>query len=361
MSFVEIRKFILEDLPDYAEIPSVADAIHMAYAKISSAPTDLAGEIAAIQEVAASASVGGARRRKTRRRGGAVTPTKEKAKLVFPYFTNIFILVGVLGGLFTLGKRAFNAYELKERVGAAMTRLYSEINNAARRRLLYIPEEFQNMHFGDLNRVVHFLQRTHETGGTVNIPDGRTLFEICGMYHMTTADFRQLFDLNFMEAFVPGFDRADNLRAIDTAFLEKFKFPRTFITDFYGSAGYRTFDRAYRALTQDQKDEVFMLENNPHMFGLVPPRITSTNVGTHVGERNIPANTDALISLNTVQNGNEMVELMGNPRMIFKKSDIDDWFRSRAAAGRPLTHPIGHQEIKNASQIRRYTARVKRR
>ena len=86
----------------------------------------------------------------------------------------------------------------------------------------------------------------------------------------------------------------------------------------------------------------------------------STDAAPHIGIREIPAGSEDTISNEDIEDGDEMVELHGNPKHIFKKSMIDEWISSRKKQfpRNPIKNPYTNVIIKQ-EDIKRYTAKLK--
>lgn len=79
------------------------------------------------------------------------------------------------------------------------------------------------------------------------------------------------------------------------------------------------------------------------------------NAAENIGTRNVAPNTNDPIDRETIQNGNAMVELHGNPHFIFKEAGIRNWLN----AGHN-TNPLSPaQRIQSSANIKRFTARVR--
>ena len=86
----------------------------------------------------------------------------------------------------------------------------------------------------------------------------------------------------------------------------------------------------------------------------------STDAAPHIGIREIPAGSEDTISREDIEDGDEMVELHGNPKHIFKKSLIDEWISTRMKQfpRNPIKNPYTMVNIKQ-EDIKRYTAKLK--
>lgn len=93
--------------------------------------------------------------------------------------------------------------------------------------------------------------------------------------------------------------------------------------------------------------------------GLQPSLLLFTTANAeHIGERNIPAESDNIISMNTIENGDEMVELHERPMHYYKRSSINSLLS--APGPWPKTNPLTAQNITSPRNMKRYTARVRR-
>jgi hypothetical protein len=86
----------------------------------------------------------------------------------------------------------------------------------------------------------------------------------------------------------------------------------------------------------------------------------TTNAAPHIGTKNIPAGSENFISRDDIEEGDEMVELHGNPSHIYKKSSLNQWIATRKEQfpRNPIKNPYTGQNIKQEN-IKRYTARIK--
>lgn len=83
----------------------------------------------------------------------------------------------------------------------------------------------------------------------------------------------------------------------------------------------------------------------------------STNAAPHIGARNIPVDSENFISRDNIEEGDEMVELHGNPDHIYKKSSLNQWIATRKEQfpRNPIKNPYTGQNIKQQN-MKRYTA-----
>jgi hypothetical protein len=83
----------------------------------------------------------------------------------------------------------------------------------------------------------------------------------------------------------------------------------------------------------------------------------STNAAPHIGKKNIPVDSENFISRDNIEDGDEMVELHGNPDHIYKKSSLNQWIATRKEQfpRNPIKNPYTGQNIKQQN-MKRYTA-----
>jgi len=90
------------------------------------------------------------------------------------------------------------------------------------------------------------------------------------------------------------------------------------------------------------------------------PSDISTDAAPHIGTKNVPEGSEDFISSDDIENGDEMVELHGNPAHIYKKSSINQWISKRKEQfpRNPIKNPYTGEYI-NQENIKRYTAKLK--
>jgi len=83
----------------------------------------------------------------------------------------------------------------------------------------------------------------------------------------------------------------------------------------------------------------------------------TTNAAPHIGVRNIPIDSENFISRDNIEDGDEMVELHGNPDHLYKKSSLNQWIATRKEQfpRNPIKNPYTGQNIKQQN-MKRYTA-----
>ena len=86
----------------------------------------------------------------------------------------------------------------------------------------------------------------------------------------------------------------------------------------------------------------------------------TTNIAPHIGIKNVPAGSENFISRDNIEEGDEMVELHGNPDHLYKKSSLNQWITTRKEQfpRNPIKNPYTGQNIKQQN-MKRYTARLK--
>ena len=114
-------------------------------------------------------------------------------------------------------------------------------------------------------------------------------------------------------------------------------------------------ERAFRAL-RFWDAAALRLRNNE---GANPAEILgiTTNAAPHIGVRNIPIDSENFISRDNIEDGDEMVELHGNPDHLYKKSSLNQWIATRKEQfpRNPIKNPYTGQNIKQQN-MKRYTA-----
>jgi hypothetical protein len=91
------------------------------------------------------------------------------------------------------------------------------------------------------------------------------------------------------------------------------------------------------------------------------PADISTDTAPHIGTKDVPAGSENYISRDDIEDGDEMVELHGNPAHIYKKSSLNQWIstRKKQFPHNPIKNPITAENI-NQENIKRYTAKIKK-
>jgi hypothetical protein len=94
-------------------------------------------------------------------------------------------------------------------------------------------------------------------------------------------------------------------------------------------------------------------------FGVWKDELT-TDAAPHIGTKDVPKGSENFISRDDIEDGDEMVELHGNPAHIYKKSSINQWISKRKEQfpRNPIKNPYTGENIKQRN-IKRYTARLK--
>ena len=110
----------------------------------------------------------------------------------------------------------------------------------------------------------------------------------------------------------------------------------------------------------DKEQYLLNLEERERAKEQTNPANISTDAAPHIGIREIPAGSTDTISHEDIEDGDEMVELHGDPKHIFKKSMIDEWISSRKKQfpRNPIKNPYTNVIIKQ-EDIKRYTAKLK--
>jgi len=96
------------------------------------------------------------------------------------------------------------------------------------------------------------------------------------------------------------------------------------------------------------------------LFGERRDGIT-TDAAPHIGTKDVPEGSENFISRDDIEDGDEMVELHGNPAHIYKKSSLNQWISSRKEQypRDPIKNPYTDEIIKQRN-IKRYTAKIKK-
>jgi len=91
------------------------------------------------------------------------------------------------------------------------------------------------------------------------------------------------------------------------------------------------------------------------------PSDISTDAAPHIGTKDVPEGSENFISRDDIEDGDEMVELHGNPAHIYKKSSLNQWISSRKKQypRDPIKNPYTDEIIKQRN-IKRYTAKIKK-
>jgi hypothetical protein len=95
-------------------------------------------------------------------------------------------------------------------------------------------------------------------------------------------------------------------------------------------------------------------------FGVWKDELT-TDAAPHIGTKDVPEGSENFISRDDIEDGDEMVELHGNPAHIYKKSSLNQWISSRKEQypRDPIKNPYTDEIIKQRN-IKRYTAKIKK-
>lgn len=78
----------------------------------------------------------------------------------------------------------------------------------------------------------------------------------------------------------------------------------------------------------------------------------------HMGNLTVEAETMNSVSYENIEDGEDVIVLMNDPRFVQKRKSIEDWFQTRRNQGLPPTNPLSGEEITQQNQVRRYTARI---
>lgn len=84
------------------------------------------------------------------------------------------------------------------------------------------------------------------------------------------------------------------------------------------------------------------------------PKFTTTNA-ENIGERNVPAGSENVFSLEPIETGDEMIELHKQPGHYYRRNGMETHLTSPGPW--PKTNPFTREEIKKTN-MKRYTARV---
>jgi hypothetical protein len=86
----------------------------------------------------------------------------------------------------------------------------------------------------------------------------------------------------------------------------------------------------------------------------------TTAAAPHIGTKDVPKGSENFVSRDDIEDGDEMVELHGNPAHIYKKSSINQWISKRKEQfpRNPIKNPYTGEYI-NQENIKRYTAKLK--